>query len=48
MNKKKSNSKKAVFLDSLLELRGLEKMYKTYIEGWHEKTQDDDRLQPAP
>ena len=41
---KKPDSPKAVFLDSLLELRGLEKMYKTYIEGWHEKTQDDDRL----
>lgn len=41
---KKPDSPKAVFLDSLLELRGLEKMYKTYIKGWHEKTQDDDRL----
>lgn len=41
---KKPDSSKAVFLDSLLELRGLEKMYKTYIEGWHQKTQDDDRL----
>lgn len=41
---KKPDSPKVVFLDSLLELRGLEKMYKTYIEGWHEKTQDDDRL----
>lgn len=41
---KKPDSPKAIFLDSLLELRGLEKMYKTYIEGWHEKTQDDDRL----
>ena len=41
---KKPDSPKAVFLDSLLELRGLEKMYKTYIEGWHERTQDDDRL----
>lgn len=41
---KKPDSPKAVFLDSLLELRGLEKMYKTYIEGWHEKTQDDNRL----
>lgn len=41
---KKPDSPKAVFLNSLLELRGLEKMYKTYIEGWHEKTQDDDRL----
>ena len=41
---KKPDSPKAVFLDSLFELRGLEKMYKTYIKGWHEKTQDDDRL----
>lgn len=41
---KKPDSPKAIFLDKLLELRGLEKMYKTYIEGWHEKTQDDDRL----
>lgn len=41
---KKPDSPKAVFLDNLLELRGLEKMYKTYIKGWHEKTQDDDRL----
>lgn len=41
---KKPDSPKAVFLDSLLELRGLKKMYETYIEGWHEKTQDDDRL----
>lgn len=41
---KKPDSPKAVFLNSLLELRGLEKMYKTYIKGWHEKTQDDDRL----
>lgn len=41
---KKPDSPKAIFLDKLLELRGLEKMYKTYIKGWHEKTQDDDRL----
>jgi DNA polymerase-1 len=41
---KKLDSPKAIFLDKLLELRGLEKMYKTYIKGWHEKTQDDDRL----
>lgn len=41
---KKPDSPKAIFLDSLLELRGLEKMYKTYIEGWHKKTQDDGRL----
>ena len=41
---KKPDSPKAVFLDSLLELRGLEKMYQTFIKGWHEKTQDDGRL----
>lgn len=35
---------KAIFLDNLLELRGLEKMYKTYIVGWNEKLQDDSRL----
>lgn len=35
---------KAIFLDKLLELRGLEKMYKTYILGWSEKVQDDDCL----
>lgn len=37
-------SPKAIFLDNLLALRGLEKMYKTYIEGWNEKVQDDDCL----
>lgn len=41
---KKPDSPRAIFLDRLLELRGLEKMYKTYIEGWNEKVQDDDRL----
>lgn len=41
---KNQDSPKAIFLDKLLELRGLEKMYKTYIEGWNEKVQDDDRL----
>lgn len=41
---KKPDSPKAIFLDRILELRGLEKMYKTYIEGWNEKVQDDDRL----
>lgn len=41
---KKPDSPKSIFLDRLLELRGLEKMYKTYIEGWNEKVQDDDRL----
>lgn len=41
---KNPDSPKAVFLDNLLELRGLQKMYTTYIEGWHDKVQDDDRL----
>ena len=41
---KKPDSPKAIFLDKLLELRGLEKMYKTYIYGWWEKVQDDCRL----
>lgn len=35
---------KAIFLDNLMDLRGLQKMYTTFIEGWHEKTQDDSRL----
>lgn len=39
-----SESAKAIFLDKLLELRGLEKMYKTYILGWSEKVQDDSCL----
>lgn len=41
---KNPESPKAVFLDSLMELRGLEKMYKTYILGWSEKVQDDSCL----
>ena len=41
---KYQESPKAIFLDNLLELRGLKKMYTTYIEGWNEKVQDDDRL----
>lgn len=41
---KNPESPKAIFLDNLLELRGLEKMYKTYILGWSEKVQDDSRL----
>lgn len=41
---KNPESPKAIFLDRLLELRGLEKMYKTYILGWSEKIQDDNRL----
>jgi DNA polymerase I-like protein with 3'-5' exonuclease and polymerase domains len=41
---KDPESQKAIFLDNLLELRGLKKMYTTYIEGWHDKVQDDDRI----
>lgn len=41
---KNPKSPKAVFLDNLLSLRGLEKMYKTYILGWSEKVQDDSCL----
>ena len=41
---KDPESPKAIFLDNLLSLRGLKKMYTTYIEGWHDKVQDDDRL----
>lgn len=41
---KNPESPKAIFLDKLLELRGLEKMYKTYILGWSEKVQDDSCL----
>lgn len=41
---KDPESHKAIFLDNLLELRGLKKMYTTYIEGWHDKVQDDDRI----
>lgn len=41
---KDSESPRAIFLDNLLELRGLKKMYTTYIEGWHDKVQDDDRI----
>lgn len=37
-------SSKAIFLDNLLSLRALEKMYKVYIQGWSEKVQDDNRL----
>ena len=44
MQVKNPKSPKAVFLDNVLTLRGLEKMYKTYIEGWHEKVQDDNCL----
>ena len=44
MRVKKPDSPKAVFLDNVLTLRGLEKMYKTYIEGWNEKVQDDNCL----
>lgn len=41
---KNSENPKAIFLDNLIELRGLKKMYTTYIEGWHDKVQDDDRI----
>ena len=41
---KDPESPKAIFLDNLLELRGLKKMYTTYLEGWHDKVQDDDRI----
>lgn len=41
---KDPESPKAIFLDNLLELRRLKKMYTTYIEGWHDKVQDDDRI----
>ena len=41
---KKPDNPKAIFLDNLLDLRGLQKMYTTFIEGWYEKTQDDNRL----
>lgn len=37
-------STEAIFLDNLLELRALEKMYKVYILGWSEKVQDDSCL----
>lgn len=41
---KDPESTKAIFLDNLLELRGLKKMYTNYIKGWHDKVQDDDRI----
>lgn len=41
---KNPESPKAIFLDNLLKLRGLKKMYTTYIEGWHDKVQDDSKL----
>lgn len=41
---KDPESPKAIFLDNLFELRRLKKMYTTYIEGWHDKVQDDDRI----
>lgn len=41
---KNTESPKAIFLDNLLKLRGLKKMYTTYIEGWHDKVQDDSKL----
>ena len=44
MTVKDPTKPKAIFLDNLLELRGLQKMFTTYIEGWHDKVQDDSCL----
>lgn len=41
---KDPGSPKAIFLDKLLDYRALTKMYTTYIEGWHDKVQDDNCL----
>lgn len=41
---KKPDSPKAIFLDKLLELRVLEKMYTGFIKGWANEVQDDSRL----
>lgn len=41
---KNPDSPKAIFLDKLLELRGLEKMYTGFIKGWANEVQDDSRL----
>lgn len=41
---KKPDNPKAIFLDNLLDYRGVQKMYTTFIEGWNEKMQDDSRL----
>lgn len=41
---KDPGSPKAIFLDKLLDYRALTKMYTTYIEGWHDKAQDDNKL----
>lgn len=41
---KNPENPKAVFLDNLLDYRGVQKMYTTFIEGWHDKLQDDSRL----
>ena len=41
---KNPDSPKAIFLDRLLELRGLEKMYTGFIKGWANEVQDDSRL----
>ena len=35
---------KAIFLDNLLEYRGLKQMYKMFILGWNEKLQSDSCL----
>lgn len=41
---KNPDSPKAIFLDRLLELRRLEKMYTGFIKGWSNEVQDDSRL----
>lgn len=41
---KNPENPKAIFLDNLLDYRGVQKMYTTFIEGWHDKLQDDSRL----
>lgn len=41
---KNPDSPKAIFIDRLLELRGLEKMYTGFIKGWSNEVQDDSRL----
>lgn len=41
---KNPENPKAVFLDNLLDYRGIQQMYSMFIEGWHDKLQDDSRL----
>lgn len=41
---KNPESSKAIFLDKLQKVRDLKHIYKTFILGWSEKLQDDDKL----